>query len=106
MALFRFRNQKATTMIEDYSKQYDTITDFLKNELNIRDIKEIIPHRKYVFSALNIICSFTKEVDGMKGKNFVLNGAEKTSNVIHCNKPAKIYSHVDGKPVCFEHSMR
>ncbi|MGN6346719.1 MAG: hypothetical protein ACTHME_03350 [Candidatus Nitrosocosmicus sp.] len=98
LALFRFRNQKANDVIKDYSEKYDTIMDFLKYEINIRDVKEIIPHKKYVFSALHTMCSY-KEVKSYGSESF-------HSNIVNCNNKAKIYSHVDGKPVCFHHASK
>src|SRR4028119_1100978 len=88
-ALFRDYDHKREgepmkgAMIHDWEELYSTIEQFLKENLKMKYVKEIIPDVKYLFSEDTPFCEWF--TDGVV--------AHDPARKIHCTKPATVLKH-------------
>lgn len=93
-ALFRdndHKREKDSEELHDWHEVYTTIEQFLKENLKMKYVKEIIPDTKYIFSNEVDYCSHFDT--GLVAHN--------PNSRIHCTRPATVYRN--GEPLCNEH---
>lgn len=79
-------------MLHDWEEIYSTIEQFLREKMQMKFVKEIIPGVKYMFSKDSPFCEFF--VEGTVSHN--------PNQRIHCSEFAEVIKN--GQSYCFKHA--